>query len=91
MAIITNLEEIMKEKGYTLGKLAEEVGISPVNLSNIKTGNISAMRFSTLEEICRVLECQPGDILKYQETTKKSNTIIFRLFWYNGLIIKRWS
>lgn len=71
MAIITNLEEIMKEKGYTLGKLAEEVGISPVNLSNIKTGNISAMRFSTLEEICRVLECQPGDILKYQETTRK--------------------
>lgn len=71
MAIVTNLEELMKEKGYTLGKLAEEVGISTVNLSNIKTGNISAMRFSTLDEICRVLECQPGDILKYEEREKK--------------------
>lgn len=71
MAIVTNLEEIMKEKGYNLVKLAEEVGISPVNLSNIKNGNISAIRFSTLDEICRILECQPGDILKYKEINKK--------------------
>ena len=71
MAIVTNLDEIMKEKGYTLVKLAEEVGISTVNLSNIKNGNISAIRFSTLDEICRILECQPGDILKYRELEKK--------------------
>lgn len=71
MAIITNLDEIMKEKGYTLVKLAEEVGISTVNLSNIKNGNISAIRFSTLDEICRILECEPGDILKYKEINKK--------------------
>lgn len=77
MAIISNLEELMKEKGYTLGKLAEKVGISPVNLSNIKNGNISAIRFSTLEEICRVLECQPGDILKYQEVTRKKVIPLF--------------
>ena len=70
MAIVTNLEELMKEKGYTLTKLAEKVGISTVNLSNIKNGNISAIRFSTLDEICRVLECEPGDILKYKELNK---------------------
>lgn len=71
MAIVTNLDELMKEKGYTLTKLAEEVGISTVNLSNIKNGNISAIRFSTLDEICKVLDCQPGDILKYSEISKK--------------------
>jgi len=49
-----------------LGELAQRVGISNVNLSNIKTGKISAVRFSTLEAICRELRCQPGDILEYQ-------------------------
>ena len=49
-------------------ELAEEVGISNVNLSNIKTGKVRAIRFSTLEAICRVLQCQPGDILEYEET-----------------------
>lgn len=71
MAIVTNLEEIMRERGYNLVKLAEEVGISTVNLSNIKNGNISAIRFSTLDEICRILRCEPGDILKYKEIHKK--------------------
>ena len=77
MAIVTSLDELMKEKGYTLVKLAEEVGISPVNLSNIKNGNISAIRFSTLDEICRILECQPGDILKYKEINKKKVIPLF--------------
>ena len=77
MAIVTNLDELMKEKGYTLVKLAEEVGISPVNLSNIKNGNISAIRFSTLDEICKILECQPGDILKYKEINKKKVIPLF--------------
>ncbi len=77
MAIVTNLDEIMKERGYTLVKLAEEVGISSVNLSNIKNGNISAIRFSTLDEICRILECEPGDILKYKEINKKRVILLF--------------
>lgn len=77
MAIVTNLDELMKDKGYTLGKLAEEVGISTVNLSNIKNGNISAIRFSTLDEICKVLGCEPGDILKYREIEKKKVIPLF--------------
>lgn len=77
MAIITNLEELMKERGYTTVKLAEEVGISTVNLSNIKNGNISAIRFSTLDEICKVLKCQPGDILRYKELEKKKVIPLF--------------
>ena len=75
MAIITKLDELMKKRGYTLGRLSEEVGITPCNLSNIKNGNISAIRFSTLEEICKVLECQPGDLLKYEEMDKKRDNI----------------
>lgn len=77
MAIVTNLEELMKEKGYTLVELAKGVGISTVNLSNIKNGNISAIRFSTLDEICKVLECEPGDILKYKEINKKKVIPLF--------------
>lgn len=77
MAIVTNLEEVMKEKGYTLVELAKEVGISTVNLSKIKNGNISAIRFSTLDEICKVLECEPGDILKYKEINKKKVIPLF--------------
>ena len=70
MAIVTKLEEIMNQRGYTLVRLAKEVGISSVNLSNIKTGKIEAMRFSTLDAICRALKCQPGDILEYKEMKK---------------------
>jgi putative transcriptional regulator len=57
----------MADRKITLNELAEQVGISNVNLSNIKTGKVSAIRFSTLEAICAVLECQPGDILEYQK------------------------
>lgn len=67
MAIILRLDRVMADRKITLNDLAAEVGISNVNLSNIKTGKISAIRFSTLNAICRVLECQPGDILEYQE------------------------
>ena len=77
MAIVTNLDELMKKKGYTLVKLAEEVGISTVNLSHIKNGNISAIRFSTLDSICKALECQPGDILEYKELEKKKVIPLF--------------
>lgn len=56
----------MADRKMSLNQLAERVGISNVNLSNIKTGKISAIRFSTLNAICDVLDCQPGDILEYQ-------------------------
>ena len=56
----------MADRKIYLNQLAREVGISNVNLSNIKTGKISAIRFSTLDAICRVLDCQPGDLLEYR-------------------------
>jgi len=66
MAIILRLDRVMADRKISLGELALKVGISNVNLSNIKTGKISAIRFSTLEAICDVLDCQPGDILEYK-------------------------
>ena len=57
---------VMADRKISLNELAERVGISNVNLSKIKTGKISAIRFSTLEAICREMDCQPGDILEYQ-------------------------
>ena len=66
MPIILRLDRMMADRKMSLNQLAREVGISNVNLSNIKTGKISAIRFSTLEAICRVLDCQPGDILEYR-------------------------
>lgn len=65
MTIILRLDRVMADRKISLNELAEKVGISNVNLSNIKTGKISAIRFSTLNSICRVLKCQPGDILEY--------------------------
>lgn len=64
--IILRLDRVMADRKISLNDLAAQVGISNVNLSNIKTGKISAIRFSTLNAICRVLNCQPGDILEYQ-------------------------
>ncbi|MBO4930306.1 MAG: helix-turn-helix transcriptional regulator [Clostridia bacterium] len=66
MPIILRLDRVMADRKMSLNQLAREVGISNVNLSNIKTGKINAIRFSTLEAICRVLDCQPGDILEYR-------------------------
>ena len=66
MPIILRLDRVMADRKISLNQLAREVGISNVNLSNIKTGKISAIRFSTLEAICRVLDCQPGDLLEYR-------------------------
>ena len=57
----------MADRKISLNDLAEKVGIANVNLSNIKTGKISAIRFSTLEAICEALDCQPGDILEYKK------------------------
>ncbi|MDF3003541.1 MAG: transcriptional regulator, family [Oscillospiraceae bacterium] len=71
MPIILRLDRVMADRKISLNELAQAVGISNVNLSNIKTGKISAIRFSTLEAICRVLDCQPGDILEYRPDAAK--------------------
>lgn len=64
--IKVNLDEILKDRGMTLTQLAEAVGMTLANLSILKTGKARAIRFSTLAQICRVLQCQPGDILEYK-------------------------
>lgn len=63
--IVLRLDRVMADRKISLNDLAEKVGVSNVNLSKIKTGKISAIRFSTLVAICEVLDCQPGDILEY--------------------------
>jgi len=68
MPIILRLDRMMADRKMSLNELAEQVGISNVNLSKIKTGKVSAIRFSTLEAICDVLDCQPGDILEYRRS-----------------------
>jgi putative transcriptional regulator len=65
MAIIIRLDRVLADRKMQLNELAEKVGISNVNLSNLKTGKVKAVRFSTLNAICRILNCQPGDILEY--------------------------
>lgn len=67
MAIILRLDRVMADRKLSLNELAEQVGISNVNLSNIKTGKIRAIRFSTLDALCTVLDCQPGDIIEYSK------------------------
>lgn len=68
MAIIIRLDRILVEKKIKLNELAETIGISNVNLSNLKTGKVRAIRFSTLDAICKALNCQPGDILEHVST-----------------------
>lgn len=65
MSIEIQLDRILVERKMQLSQLSDLVGVSIVNLSNIKTGKIKAIRFSTLNAICRVLNCLPGDIIKY--------------------------
>ena len=67
MAIILNLDVMLARRKMSLSELSEKVDISIVNLSILKTGKAKAIRFSTLEAICRVLECQPGDILEFAQ------------------------
>lgn len=66
MAIILRLDRVMADRKMSLNELSEKVGITNVNLSKLKTGKASAIRFSTLNAICEALDCQPGDILEYQ-------------------------
>ena len=67
MAIIVNLDVMMAIRKISLNELAEKVQITNANLSILKTGKAKAIRFSTLESICRELKCQPGDILEFRE------------------------
>ncbi len=69
MAIVVNLDVMMARRKISLGELADRVDITPANLSILKTGKARAIRFSTLEAICRELDCQPGDILEFDETS----------------------
>ena len=66
MPIILRLDRVMADRKMSLNELSEKVGVANVNLSKLKNGHVSAIRFSTLEEICDVLDCQPGDILEYR-------------------------
>ena len=67
MPIILRLDRVMADRKMSLNELVEKVGVSNVNLSKIKIGKVSAVRFSTLEAICEALDCQPGDILEYKK------------------------
>ena len=73
MAIILRLDRVMADRKISLNELAQKVGISNVNLSNLKTGKVKAIRFSSLDAICDVLDCQPGDIIEYRREQERSN------------------
>ncbi|MDE5742896.1 MAG: helix-turn-helix transcriptional regulator [Bacteroidales bacterium] len=66
MPIIVNVDVMMAKRKMSSGELAERIGVSPTNLSILKTGKAKAVRFTTLEAICKVLDCQPGDVLEYR-------------------------
>lgn len=71
MAIIVNLDVMMAKRKMSLNELSEKVGLTLSNLSILKTGKAKAVRFNTLEAICDVLNCQPGDILEYKKESNK--------------------
>lgn len=71
MPIIVNLDVMMAKRKISLNELSERVDLTLSNLSILKTGKAKAIRFSTLEAICKALDCQPGDILEYLDTEKK--------------------
>lgn len=66
MSIIVNVDVMMAKRKMSSQELAEKIGITPANLSVLKTGKAKAIRFSTLEAICKALDCQPGDVLEYR-------------------------
>lgn len=67
MSIIVNVDVMLAKRKMSSQELAERIGITPANLSILKTGKAKAVRFSTLDAICRALDCQPGDVLEYRE------------------------
>ncbi|MFO7822572.1 MAG: helix-turn-helix transcriptional regulator [Cyclobacterium sp.] len=72
MAIVVNLDLVMAKRKMSLNELSDKVGLTLSNLSILKTGKAKAIRFSTLESICSVLKCQPGDILEFVEEEEKT-------------------
>ena len=66
MPIIVNVDVMLAKRKMTSSELAEKIGLSPVNLSILKTGKAKGVRFSTLDAICKALDCQPGDLLEYR-------------------------
>ena len=68
MSVIVNLDVVMAKRKISSGELAEKLDIAPANLSILKTGKAKAIRFSTLNKLCEILNCQPGDILVYERT-----------------------
>lgn len=75
MSIIVNLDVMMAKRKISLNELSERVDLTLSNLSILKTGKAKAIRFSTLDSICKALECQPGDILEYASDEKKNNDL----------------
>ena len=73
MPIITNLDVMLAKRKMTLTQLSKAIGISLTNLSLLKTGNVKGLRYNTLEKICIVLDCQPGDILEYRPDEDKNS------------------
>ena len=71
--IVINIDVMMAKRKMSLKELAEKVGITNANMSVLKTGKVKGVKFSTLNEICKVLECQPGDILEYREDEDGEN------------------
>lgn len=67
MGIVVDLDVMMARRKITLGELASKVGITNANMSILKTGKAKAIRFSTLEQLCQALDCQPGDLLRYEK------------------------
>ena len=70
MGIVLRLDRVMADRKISLNELAEQVGISNVNLSKLKNNRVTAIRLSTLAAICEVLDCQPGDILEYEKESE---------------------
>ena len=75
MAILVKLDDLLHARRMTLTELAERVGITIVNLSILKTGKARAIRFSTLEAICEALECQPGDLLRFDRERESDEEV----------------
>ncbi|QKH36351.1 helix-turn-helix transcriptional regulator [Achromobacter pestifer] len=73
MAIVVRLDVMLAQRKMKARQLAQEIGITEPNLSLLKSGKVKGMRFDTLERICEVLQCQPGDLLEYQPDTAASN------------------
>jgi len=71
MGIVVNLDVMMARRKISLSELAQRIDLTPANLSILKTGKAKAIRFSTLEAICRELDCQPGDILEYESIDRR--------------------